>query len=167
MTKKTEAAAKTEAPVKKDETIKAEDVTSAASKMGTRVAEGTREFVRRTAATAKERSDDIYENTEKFNSGLETALTRVAGGYVSILGGMARASHENVTRALTTVEKLANAESISEAVRIQSDYVRENTTANMAMVRDAAETVRDVTTDGFEMARENVMKAWPYGNKAA
>ncbi|MEL6503813.1 MAG: phasin family protein [Pseudomonadota bacterium] len=166
MTKKTENTAK------KDDTIKAEGVTAnnvqeAASKVGTRVAEGTREFVRRTAATAKERSDDLYENTEKFNSGLEQALTRVAGGYVSILGGMARASHENMTRALTTVEKLANAQSVSEAVRIQSDYVRENTTANINMVRDAAETVRDVTTDGYEMVRENAMKAWPYGKKAA
>lgn len=160
MTKKTDT-------VKKDETIKAEDVTNAAAKAGTRVAEGTREFVRRTAATAKERTDDLYENTEKFNSGLETALTRVAGGYVSILGGMARASHENVTRALTTVEKLANAKSVSEAVRIQSDYVRENTTANIAMVRDAAETVRDVATDGYEMVRENVSSAMPYGKKAA
>lgn len=158
MTKKTEV---------KDETIKAEAVKGPAAAATTRVTEGAREFVRRSAASAKERSDDLYENSAKFNSGLESALKRAAGGYVSILGGFAAATHENVNRALNTVEKLANAQSVSEAVRIQSDYVRENTTANVALVRDAAETVREVTTENYNAARENVMKMWPYGQKAA
>ena len=94
-------------------------------------------------------------------------MTRMAGGYVSILGGIAAATHENVTHALTTVEKLANAKSVSEAVRIQSDYVRDNTSANMARVRDAAEIVREVASDSANMMRENVSKVWPYGKKAA
>ncbi|MFD0917120.1 phasin family protein [Pseudahrensia aquimaris] len=152
---------------KTEEAVKIEDAASAASKVTTKVAEGTREFVRRSAATAKERTDDFYETTNKFNSGLESALTRVAGGYVSILGGIAAATHENVTHALTTVEKLANAESVSEAVRIQSDYVRESTSANIGRARDAAEIVRDMAGESVNMVRENAMKAWPYGQKAA
>ena len=150
-----------------DDAIKAEEAASAASTVTTKVAEGTREFVRRYAATAKERSDDLYENTNKFNSGLESAMTRVASGYVSILGGFAAATHDNVNLALTTVEKLANAKSVSEAVRIQSDYVRENTTANIARVREATEVVREVAGDSASMVRENVSKVWPYGQKAA
>lgn len=152
---------------KVDDTIKVEDVTSAASTVTSKVTEGTREFVRRSAATAKERSDDLYENSTKFNSGLESALTRMAGGYVSILSGLASATHDNVNHALTTVEKLANAESVSEAVRIQSDYVRDNASANMARVRDAADIVREVAGDSANMVRENVSKVWPYGKKAA
>ena len=144
-----------------------EDVASTANKVTSKVADGTREFVRRSAASAKERSDTLYDSTTKFNSGLETALTRVAGGYVSILGGIADATHDNLNRALTTVEKLANAGSVSEAVRIQSDYVRETTTANLDRARQAAETVREVAGDGAGMVRENVTKIWPYGQKAA
>ena len=152
---------------KADDTIKAEDVTSAASRATTKVAEGTREFVRRSAATAKERSDNLYEGSEKLNNNLEGALKRMASGYVSMLGSVAELTHGNVNRALTTVEKLANAKSVSEAVRIQSDYVRDNTSANVNYVRDAAETVRDVASDSFTAARESAMNVWPYGKKAA
>ena len=156
---------KTQAP--KAETIKTEDVKSAASTTVSRVAEGTREFVRRSAATAHERADDLYEGSEKLNDNLETALTKVAKGYVGMLSGMATIAHENVGRALTTVEKLAAAKSVSEAVRIQADYLRENTTANFAHLRDAANTTRDVLGNGMETVRDTAANAWPYGRKAA
>ncbi len=153
--------------VKGDVKKTATDARSVASNAAGKVAEGTREFVRRSAATAKDRSDAIYEGTETVNDTLENAMTKVVGGYVSVLGGMARVAHANVNRALTTVEKLANAKSVSEAVRIQSDYVRENTTANFAEVRNAAGTTREVLGDGIEAAREQASKMWPYGKKAA
>ncbi len=152
---------------KADDTIKAEDVKSAAATATTKVADGAREFVRRSAVTAKERTDEFYDNAEKFNSGLESALTRAATGYVSILGGMMKATHENVDRALTTVEKLAAAQSVSEAVRIQADYLRENTNANVDMVRQAANTTRDAVMENVSMVRDTAAKAWPYGKKAA
>ena len=147
---------------KKDETIVAEE----ASKVTAKVAESAREIVRRSAATAKERSDDAFDTATKFNTGLESAMNRVVGGYVTILGGIATATHDNVNRALTTVEKLANAKSMTEAVRIQSDYVRENTTANIENIRVAANVTRDVMMDGAAAVRENVSKAWPYGKAA-
>ena len=147
---------------KKDDTI----VATESSKVTEKVAESAREFVRRSAATAKERSDDVFEGTTKFNSGLETALNRVVGGYITVLGGMATTTHENVNRALTTVEKLANAQSFTDAVRIQSDYVRENTTANIESARTAVNVTRDVVMDGANSVRESVGKAWPYGKAA-
>ncbi|MGI9354270.1 MAG: phasin family protein [Rhizobiaceae bacterium] len=147
---------------KKDKTIIADEAT----KVTTKVAESAREIVRRSAATAKERSDDAFEGATKFNSGLENAMNRAVGGYVTILGGIATATHDNVNRVLTTVEKLANAKSMTEAVRIQSDYVRENTTANIENVRVAANVTRDVMMDGAAAVRENVTKAWPYGKAA-
>ena len=157
---------KTDTPMT-DDAIKAETVKSAAAQTTSKVVEGAREFVRRSAATAKERSDEMFDTTTKFNTGLEGALTKAGKGYVSILGGIAAATHDNFNRALTTVEKLANAGSVSDAVRIQADYVRENTTANLALVREAADTVRETATDGYSMVRQNVVSAWPYGKKAA
>ncbi len=147
---------------KQDKTIIADEAT----KVTTKVAESAREIMRRTAATAKERSDDAYDSATKFNSGLESAMNRVVGGYVTILGGIASATHDNVNRALNTVEKLANAKTMTEAVKIQSDYVRENTTANIENVRVAANVTRDVMMDGATAVRENVSKAWPYGKAA-
>ena len=153
--------------VKGDVKETATDARTVASNAADKVAEGTREFVRRSAATAKDRSDALYEGSETVNDTLENAMTKVVGGYVSVLGGMARVAHANVNRALTTVEKLANAKSVSEAVRIQADYLRENTSANIAEVRNAAGTTREVLGDGVEAAREQAAKIWPYGKKAA
>ncbi|MDD9908925.1 MAG: phasin family protein [Ahrensia sp.] len=158
MTKKTT----TKAETVRDETI----IAAEASKMTTKVAESAREIMRRSAATAKERSDSAYDGATQFNSNLESAMNRMVGGYVTVLGGIATATHENVNRALTTVEKLANAQSLTEAVKIQSDYVRENTTANIENIRVAANTTRDVMMDGAAAVRENVAKVWPYGKAA-
>ncbi|MEO0329575.1 MAG: phasin family protein [Pseudomonadota bacterium] len=143
--------------------IKAEDVAATANKF----ADSAREFVKRSAATAKERSANMYDGANQLNSGLENTLTKAVTGYVGILGNIVEATHANVDHALSTAEKLAGAKSLSEAAQIQADYVRESTNANIERVRSAVETSRDVATEGFTVVRENVSKAWPYGKQAA
>lgn len=145
----------------KDDTIRAEDVRETTSNVATKVAEGAREFMRRSALTAKERSDTAYETAEKFNDNVETAMNRAVSGYVALLDGVAKAAHEDVTRALTTVEKLAGARSVSEAVSIQTAYVRENTTANIERLRGAYGVTRDMVADGASTVRERVSSAMP------
>ena len=146
-----------------NDAVKVEEVIKGTSK----IADSAREFVKRSAATAKERSDYVYEGSEKFNSGLEKALNRVVSGYVGILGNVAEATHDNINHALTTAEKLAGAKSLSEAAQIQADYVRENTSANIERVRAAVNTTRDAVMEGGEAVRESVANVWPYGKKAA
>ena len=156
MTKKTNAK-------KAADPIKAEDIAVETSK----IAASAREFVKRSAATAKERAENLHEGSTKFNSGLENNLTRMVGGYVSVLGGIADATFANVDHALTTVEKLAAAKSVAEAMEIQSSYVRESANANMDRARDAASTVRDVVVENVSDMRDQTAKVWPYGSKAA
>ena len=166
--------------IKADDTIKrdldnagaemknaASDIRDAAATAAGRVTEGAREFVRRTAATGQERTDAVYESVESYNDGLESAMKRVVDGYVSVLGFAAKAAHEDATRAFATMGKLAEAKSVTEAMRIQGDYIRQNTTAQVERVRDAGGAVRDVAMDGFQAARDNVTTMWPYGKKAA
>ena len=143
--------------------VKADDIINNTSK----IADSAREFVKRSAASAKERSDNLYEGSTKINSGLEKALNRAVVGYVGFLGNIAEATHSNVNHALSTAEKLAAAKSLSEAAQIQADYVRESTSANIERVRDAVNTTREVAMEGVEAVRENAAKAWPYGRKAA
>ena len=145
------------------EAIKADDIVENTSK----IADTARDFVKRTAASAKERSDSLYEGSEKFNSGLEKVLTRAVSGYVGILGNIAEATHANVDHTLSTVEKLAGAKSMSEAAQIQADFVRDNASANVERARDALNTTRDVVAEGASAVRENVAKVWPLGQKAA
>ena len=54
----------------------------------------------------------------------------------------------NVQHTLSTVEKLAGATSINEAVKLQADFVRENASANIERIRGAAETARDSMAEG-------------------
>ncbi|MEM9332055.1 MAG: phasin family protein [Pseudomonadota bacterium] len=143
--------------------VKAEQIINNTSK----IADSAREFVKRSAATAKERSDNLYEGSTKLNSGIEKVLSRAVTGYVGFLGNLAEATHANVDHALTTAEKLAAAKTLSEAAQIQADYVRENTSANVERVRAAVNSTREVVMEGAEVVRENVTKAWPYGKKAA
>lgn len=145
------------------DTVKAEDIIENTSKM----TDSAREFVKRSAVSAKERSDNLYEGSTKLNSGLEKVLTRAVTGYVGFLGNLAEATHSNVNHALVTAEKLAGAQSLSEAAQIQADFVRENTSANIERVREAVNTSRELVMEGVEAARENASKVWPYGKKAA
>lgn len=145
------------------ETAKAEDVVADASG----VANSAREFVKRSACSAKERAETIHEGSLKLNSNVEKAVTGFVSGYASFLNNIADATHANVEHALVTVEKVAAAGSISEALKIQADFVRENTTANFERVRDAANTSREMLVDGAATIRENAANVWPYGKKAA
>ena len=130
-------------------------------------ATSARDFVKRSAETAKERTASAYESTNKFNSGLETTLTRLAGGYVSVLSGMADMAYRNVNHSLDTATKLAEARSISEATQIQADFVRESTQANVDQLRTAFEGARDMVSEAASNMRDEASKMWNTESKAA
>lgn len=130
-------------------------------------ATSARDFVKRSTETAKERTASAYESTNKFNSGLETTLTRLAGGYVNVLSSMADMAYRNVNHSLDTAAKLAEARTISEATQIQADFVRENTQANVDQLRTAFDGAREMVTEAATNMREEASKVWNTGSKAA
>ena len=131
-----------------------------------RLSEGAREMVKRSTATAKERTENAYTSTKKYNADLENVLVRAAHGYANILGNIAEAAYVNVNRGITAAEKLAEAKSVSEAMQIQSDYVREQSQCSLDNARSAMEYVRDVMTENGEALRDSASKMWQ-GDKAA
>lgn len=142
-------------------TVKTEDFSAA------KIADGAREYVTRTAASAKERTESAYEGVSKFNSGLEKTMGRLVTGYVGILSEIADASRANALHTLSMVEKLAQAKTVTEAGQIQVDFVREYATANYDRVRNAVSQTRDVVTEGAEAIRESVAEVMPMTKKAA
>lgn len=157
MAKKTENTAKT---------TDAKAVAAEANKIADRVTEGAREIVKRSTATAKERAEGAFETTQKYNADLENMLVRAAHGYANILGSIAEAAYVNVNRGITTAEKLAEAKSLSDAMQIQSEYVREQSTCSMNNARSAFDYVRSVVTENGEAMRDTATKMWNT-NKAA
>lgn len=152
---------KTDAKASKAAKENAQEVTN-------KVADGAREFVKRSAETAQERAEGFYETTKTYNTQLEDTLKRAATGYTNMLGGLFDAAFANVNHTLAAVEKLAEAQTASEAIQIQSDYVREHSAQNMEHLRSAYDYVRDVTTENATYIREGYGKMWQStGKKAA
>lgn len=146
----------------------AKDTAANVSEVSTKVTEGAREFVRRTAGSAQERAETAFETSKTYNSQLEDSLKRAAAGYANILGGIAGAAFANVNHTLAAVEKMADAKSVSDAMKIQSDYVREHSAQNMEHARSAYDYVRDVASDNMTSVRDGYAKMWPASaNKAA
>lgn len=125
-----------------------------------RLAEGAREMVKRSTATAKERTHSVYTSTQKYNSDLESVLVRASKGYVNILGNIAEAAYANVNRGIAAAEAMAGAKTLSEAMQIQSDYVREQSQCSLDNARSAAEYLRDIVTENGEALRETTSKMW-------
>ena len=82
-----------------------------------------RDFVKRGASTAKDRAESVHGGAAKFANGAETVATKFVAGYANFTRGLLDATFANVQHALSTVEKVAGAQSINEAVQIQADYV--------------------------------------------
>lgn len=140
---------------------------NATAEMTNKVTEGAREFVKRTTDSAQERVEGIYETSKTYNAQLEDTLKRAATGYTNILGGIAEAAFANVNHTLAAVEKLAEAKSVSEAVKVQSDFVREHSAQNMEHIRSAYDYVREVASENAGSLREGYAKMWPSSGKKA
>ena len=132
-----------------------------------KVTAGAREFVKRTTDSAQERVESAYETSKNYNAQLENTLKRAATGYANILGGLADVAFANVNHTLAAVEKLAEAKSVSEAMEVQTTYVREHTAQNMEHVRSAYDYVRDVASENMTSVREGYAKMWPSSGKKA
>ena len=143
-------------------------VKDTATEATNKVANGAREFVKRSTGAAHERAETVFETTKSYNAQMEDTLKRAASGYANILGSIADAAYGNFNHTLAAVEKLADAKSASEAMQIQADYVREHSAKNMEHVRSAYDYVRDVASENLTAVREGYAKMLPTtGKKAA
>src|SRR5262245_9251324 len=124
-----------------------------------------RDFVKRTASSAREQAETAHTSAANAAKTAETFATSLLGGFASVTRGMLDASLANVLHTLSTVEKVAGAHSLNEAVQINADFVRESTHANYERVRVAADTVKSVVTEGAEKAQAEFSRF--YGKKAA
>lgn len=131
------------------------------------ITKGAREYVARTAASVKERNDSAYEGVTKLNSGIEKTMSRFVGGYVGLMGEMAKAAHEDMAKALTTVEKIAAAKSFTEAAQTQVDFYRDYATTNYDRAQTVVAAGRDMVNEGVETIREGASDMLPFAKKAA
>lgn len=124
-----------------------------------------RDFVKRTASSAKERAESVHSAAANATDTVEKFTTSVVGGYASLTRGLIDMTLANIQHTLSTVEKLAGAKSMHEAVQLQADFVQENARVNFERVRDAADTARTTITEGMQNAQAELFNV--YGRTAA
>jgi len=128
------------------------------------VPEAAREFVKKTAGTAKERAADLHAGTEKMTAAIETAVAGSVSEAAKITRNIQQALYQDAEAFFAGIDKLASAKSINEAVQIQSDMVRARGEVLVSRAKSTSEYLGKLVTDGAKTAQDNLSKVY---NKTA
>ncbi len=131
------------------------------------VPEAARDFVKRAAGTAKERAADAHAGAEKVTAVIENAVAGSVSETTKISRNIQQAFYEDAEAFFTGIDKLASATSLSEALQIQSDYLRSRGEVAVARTKSTAEYVTKLFSEGAKSAQENFSKAAANISKAA
>ena len=124
------------------------------------VPEAAREFVKKTANTAKERAADVYAGSEKVTAAVETAVADSISEAAKISRNIQQAMYQDAEAFFAGIDKLASAKSINEAVQIQSDFARARGEVLVSRAKSTAEYLGKLAANGAKTAQENFAKVY-------
>jgi phasin len=124
------------------------------------VPEAAREFVKKTAGTAKERAADLYAGSEKATAAIETAVAGSVSEAVKISRNIQQAIYQDAEAFFTGIDRLASAKSLNEAVQIQSDMVRARGEVFVSRAKSTTEYLGKLVADGAKTAQDNFSKVY-------
>jgi phasin len=128
------------------------------------VPEAAREFVKKTANSAKERAADVYAGSEKVTAAIETAATDSVTEAAKISRTIQQAMYEDAEAFFAGLDKLASAKSLNEAVQIQSDLARARGEVLISRAKSTTEYLGKLVANGAKTAQDNFAKVY---NKTA
>jgi phasin len=128
------------------------------------VPEAAREFVKKTAGTAKERAADLYAGSEKATAVIETAVADSVSEAAKISRNIQHALYQDAEAFFAGIDKLASAKSLNEAVQIQSDMLRTRGEVLVSRAKSTTEYLGKLVADGAKTAQDNFAKIY---NKTA
>ena len=128
------------------------------------VPEAAREFVKKTANTAKDRAAEAFAGSERVTAAVENAVTESVAEAGKISRNIQQALYQDTEAFFDGIDRLASAKSLSEAVQIQGELARARGEALVARAKSTSEYVGKLVTEGAKLAQENMAKAY---NKTA
>ena len=128
------------------------------------VPEAAREWVKKTANSAKERAADAYAGSEKVTAAIETAVADSVTEAAKISRNIQDALYQDVEAFFAGIDKLASAKSVNEAVQIQSDLLRSRGEVLVSRAKASTEYLGKLVADGAKTAQDNFAKVY---NKTA
>ena len=124
------------------------------------VPEAAREFVKKSANTAKERAADLHAGSEKVTAAIETAVAGSVSEAAKISRNIQHAIYQDAEAFFAGIDKLASAKSFNEAVQIQSDMVRASGEVFVSRAKSTTEYLGKLIADGAKTAQDNFTKAY-------
>ena len=123
-----------------------------------------REWVKKTANSAKERAAEAYAGSEKVTDVLETAAADSVSEVAKISRNIQQAIYQDAEAFFAGIDKLASAKTINEAVQIQSDLARARGEVFISRAKSATEYLGKLVANGAKTAQDNFAKVY---NKTA
>ncbi len=124
------------------------------------VPEAARDFVKKTANTAKDRAADLHAGSEKVTAAIETAVSGSVSEAAKISRNIQQAIYQDTEAFFAGIDKLASATSLNEAVQIQSDMVRARGEVLMSRAKSTTEYLGKLVADGARTAQDNFSKVY-------
>ena len=119
-----------------------------------------RDFVKKAAEAAKDRAANLHANVEKATTTVEQTLANTVGEIAKLTRQAQQAAYEDAEALFAGVNKLASAESVSEAVQIYVDYMRSRGDAALARAQAVNDYAGKLLADGAKSVSA-------FGRKAA
>ena len=124
------------------------------------VPEAAREWVKKSASSAKERAADAYAGSEKVTAAIETAVSDSVTEAAKISRNIQQALYQDAEAFFAGIDKLASAKSINEAVQIQSDLARVRGEVFISRAKSTTEYLGKLVANGAKAAQDNLSKVY-------
>ena len=128
------------------------------------VPEAAREFVKKTANTAKDRAAEVFAGSERVTAAIENAAAESVTEAGKISRNIQQAIYEDAEAFFSGIDKLASAKSISEAVEIQSGLLRARGEVFVSRAKATTDYLGKLAANGAKSAQDNFAKVY---NKTA
>ena len=124
------------------------------------VPEAAREFVKKSANTAKDRAADLHANSEKVTDAIETAVAGSVSEVAKISRNIQQAIYQDAEAFFAGIDRLASAKSFNEAFQIQSDMVRARGELFVSRAKSTTEYLGKLVADSAKSAQDNFSKVY-------
>jgi phasin len=124
------------------------------------VPEAAREFVKKTATTAKDRAADAFAGSEKVTAAIETAVADSVSEAAKISRNIQQAMYQDAEAFFEGLDKLASAKTVTEAFQIQSELIRARSEAFVTRAKSSTEYLSKLAANSAKTAQDNLSKVY-------
>jgi phasin len=122
------------------------------------VPEAARDFVKQSVTAAKGRTADLQAGSEKVTAAIENAVTGSITEAAKISRNIQQALFQDAESLFAGIHQLASANSLGEAVKIQTDMVRAGGETLAARAKSSTEYLGKLVADTARTAQDNLSK---------